>query len=270
MPRDYQSRQKWRRRPKAEDDSAQVSLQDLTTLSRDEAAALLEGAEYSGYQVMPSGSNYTFLAVMSANGHGQFLSIYKPQRGESPLWDFPEGTLYRREHAAYALSRLLGWPRIPVTVIRDGPFGVGMAQVFVPTQERWSFETVQREHREELMQIALFDVLTNNADRKAGHCLLGADGQIWAIDHGLTFSVEPKLRTIIWDYAGEPVPSNLLASLELLNTDEERCRQVRTQLEADLDPVEIEAFFRRLERVLRTGRYPRPDPGRRNVPWPLV
>jgi uncharacterized repeat protein (TIGR03843 family) len=145
-----------------------------------------------------------------------------------------------------------------------------MAQVFVPTRERWDFETVQREHRAELMEIALFDLLTNNADRKAGHCLLGTGGQIWAIDHGLTFSIEPKLRTVLWDYAGEPVPDRLLADLRCIQSDPARCQRLRADLDADLDPSEVEMFFRRLDRVLKTARFPRPVPGQRNVPWPLV
>jgi hypothetical protein len=239
-------------------------------LPHEEAAALLETAEYDGYEVMPAGSNYTFIAVMSVADRGQFLSIYKPRRGESPLWDFPDGTLYRREHAAYVVSRHLGWPNVPVTITREGPYGLGMAQVFVPTPDRWDFETLQRDHRPQLMQIALFDVLTNNADRKAGHCLLGTDGQIWAIDHGLTFSIEPKLRTILWDYAGEPVPGHLLADLRCIQDDPARRQRLRAELEADLDAAEIDLFFRRLERVLSAGRFPRPVPGHRNVPWPLV
>jgi uncharacterized repeat protein (TIGR03843 family) len=270
MGRNYEARRRRPRRPGAGDETATVHLEDLTRLPREEAAALLARAEYDGYEVMPAGSNYTFIAVMSAAGHGQFLSIYKPRRGETPLWDFPDGTLYRREHAAYVVSRHLGWPNIPVTIIREGPFGIGMAQVFVPTPDRWDFETLQRNHSRQLMQIALFDVLTNNADRKAGHCLLGTDGQIWAIDHGLTFSAEPKLRTVLWDYAGEPVPDHLLVDLRCIQDDPARGQRLRSELEADLDAAEIELFFRRLERVLRTGRFPSPAPGHRNVPWPFI
>ncbi len=229
----------------------------------------MEQGEIQQYEIVPSGSNYTFLTLMSANGRGQFLAIYKPQRGERPLWDFPRGSLHRRERAAYVTSRHLGWPNVPVTVIRAGPYGVGSVQLFVPTAGQPDLFAFQDGKRRDLMEIALFDLLVNNADRKAGHCLLGTDGRIWAIDHGLTFHVDPKLRTVLWDFCGEPIPRDLLEKLESLRDDTDSWEKLSSALQADLEPEEIDALFHRLERLIRGRRYPRLDPNR-NIPWPLV
>ena len=239
----------------------------IIAVSPEEAASLLEQGEIVAHQVVPTGSNYTFIVLMSADGRGQFLAVYKPQRGERPLWDFPLGTLYQREHAAFTVSCHLGWPNIPVTIIRDGPFGLGSVQLYVPIREDADFFAFRARRRRELMEIALFDLLVNNADRKGGHCLLGIDGRLWAIDHGLTFHVDPKLRTILWDYCGEPVPEPLLEKLQTLREDENRGRQLREALEPDLEAAEIEAFFCRIDRILKVRRYPDLDPDR-NVPWP--
>ena len=235
--------------------------------SPDEALSLLERAEILSYQVVPAGTNYTFAAVLSSGG-GRFLGIYKPQRGERPLWDFPRG-LHQRERAAYLAARFLGWPNVPPTMVRDGPLGVGMLQLYVPTMERWDFAELQRQHRREMLEIALFDLLANNADRKAGHCLLGTDGKVWAIDHGLTFHADPKLRTVLWDYCGEPVPRRLFDDLESLRDDPARREAFRALLAPYLSHAEMQALFRRLEAILRAGRYPHLDP-ERNIPWPLV
>ncbi|MGE5618891.1 MAG: SCO1664 family protein [Sphingomonadaceae bacterium] len=225
--------------------------------------------EIQAHELILAGSNYTFALLMAADGPGQFLAVYKPQRGERPLWDFPSGTLHRRERAAYVTSRHLGWPNVPVTVIRDGPFGIGSVQLYVPPARQPDLVDLQRRHRKELAQIALFDLLVNNADRKGGHCLLGADGRVWAIDHGLTFHVEPKLRTVLWEYCGEPFPPELAADLESLRDDASRRERLRSELEPELASTEIDALFRRLERLLQTRRFPHLDPTR-NIPWPLV
>jgi len=269
MSRHREARQPRDPGERGRDPTGPVPFLDLASVSHDEALRLLLASEITSVQVVPAGSNYTFGALMSSNGRGQFMAIYKPRRGENPLWDFPEGTLHRREHAAYLTSRYLGWPNIPPTVIRDGPLGVGSVQLYVPTEEEWDFNQLRRRHREELMRIALFDLLVNNADRKAGHCLLGRDGRIWSIDHGITFNMAPKLRTVLWDYCGEPIPEPLLAQLEPLRADPSRRRELQALLQPDLEPAEIEATFRRLERILHTRRYPQLDP-HRNIPWPLV
>lgn len=234
-----------------------------------DALPLLEQAEITGYQVVPAGTNYTFVVLMAVDGQEPFLGIYKPQRGENPLWDYPDGTLYRREHASYVASTRLGWPNIPPTVIRDGPFGLGMVQLFVPGHADQDFFDFRNRCQQELMEVALFDLLVNNGDRKAGHCILGVDGRIWAIDHGLTFNPFTRLRTVLWDYQGEPIPERLLADLRALQQDAAPQLEIRHLLGAELEAGDIDAFFTRLDRILRSGRYPRLD-SNRNLPWPLV
>ncbi|GAC1653497.1 MAG: SCO1664 family protein [Candidatus Dormibacteraceae bacterium] len=191
---------------------------DPPQLSFDSAEALLGGpATVELLGLMPHSSNYTFLvSLLPAGGDGdaRTLAVYKPARGESPLWDFPAG-LHRREVAAYRLSRLLGWPLIPPTVTRtDGPHGVGSVQLFIEANAGEDFFAIRDGSPEQLLAVAAFDVIANNADRKAGHHLLDAGGRVWVIDHGLTFHVEPKLRTVIWDFAGEPLPVPLRRDLE--------------------------------------------------------
>ncbi len=151
---------------------------------------------------LPWSSNYTFL-VEATLGDVTLPGVYKPGRGERPLWDFPTG-LYLRERAAYLLSEALGWRLVPETVVRDGPLGVGSVQRFVPADFREHYFTLleRPEHRAALQAIAAFDLVANNADRKAGHVLLSTDGHIWGCDHGLTFNVENKLRTVIWEFGG--------------------------------------------------------------------
>jgi uncharacterized repeat protein (TIGR03843 family) len=213
---------------------------------------------------MPWASNATFLAEVRA-GVAHALAVYKPGRGERPLWDFPAG-LFRREVAAYRLSETLGWGLVPPTVPReDGPLGEGSLQLFVEADFEQHYFTLQEhaEHRDALRRMCAFDLLANNADRKSGHCLLGRDGRIYGVDNGLTFHVDPKLRTVIWEFAGQPVPGAILAD-------------VRRLLEADLPdalaellaPPERKALLKRGRRLLAAGHFPPDTAGR--YPWPLV
>ncbi len=156
--------------------------------------------------LLPNSSNYTFLARASAPDGDQVLAVYKPHRGESPLWDFPAGSLGRREVAAFLVAAALGWPNVPPTVLREGPEGAGSVQLFVPFEPQEHYFTLQDRFPDAFREIAVFDLVVNNADRKGGHCLLGEDGRIWAIDHGVCFHEEPKLRTVIWEYMDEPIP----------------------------------------------------------------
>ena len=161
-------------------------------------------------------SNATFL-VNATLDDVEVPAVYKPQRGERPLWDFPEGTLCNREVAAYELSDALGWSIVPETVLRDGPYGIGMVQRFVDHDPDDHYFTLLEAHLDDFQRFAAFDVLANNADRKGGHCLQAKfDGHIWGIDHGLTFNAVDKLRTVIWDFAGEPVPDGILATVECI------------------------------------------------------
>jgi uncharacterized repeat protein (TIGR03843 family) len=213
-------------------------------------------------------SNATFLVNASLDGV-EVPGVYKPQRGERPLWDFPEGTLCNREVAAYELSEALGWSIVPETVLRDGPYGLGMVQRFVDHDPEEHYFTLLESHAEDFQRFAAFDVLANNADRKGGHCLQGlVDGHAWGIDHGLTFHVHDKLRTVIWDFAGDPVPQGVLAAIECLLEDLDG--PFGHRMGELLAPAEVQAVGDRARALLRKGRYPVPDEGYHSVPWPLV
>jgi hypothetical protein len=214
-------------------------------------------------------SNYTFLAQLEPHPPAGLLAVYKPARGESPLWDFEAGTLYKREVAAYELSKVLGWPRIPPTVVRrHGPHGVGALQLFIEADRR-HFLDEQSTRRSTWAQVALFDVIANNADRKSGHCLFDTKDQVWVIDHGLTFNVDHKLRTVIWDFSGDPLPQELCGDVERALTDLEKGGLAAT-LDPLLSPAEIRMLKRRLRGVLDPEwRFPEPTSAW-SVPWPPI
>lgn len=243
-----------------------VSPRPLDTLREppDEAAwqRLLACGDVLDCVPLPSGSNDTF-AVALADGQHHGLAIYKPRRGEMPLWDFPDGTLYRREYAAFLLSRLLGWDFIPSTVVRDGPHGIGTVQRYVEPVA--SYRSLGGEHDAALWRIAVFDLVANNADRKAAHCFKARDGRVWGIDHGLTFHTVPKLRTVLWEFCRRPIPQPLLDDLARLRS---RAGVLRATLDPWLERDEIEACLRRLERLVEQQRFPQLDP-RRNIPYEL-
>jgi hypothetical protein len=205
----------------------------------------------------------------SLDGDG-LLTVYKPRRGESPLWDFPSGTLCLREVAAHHLARELGWPQIPPTVLRPGgPFGAGSLQLFVDARPGMRHLDDGAVPEERWREIAAFDVLANNADRKGGHCLLDHEGTLWAIDHGLTFHVDPKLRTIFWEFAGDPLPRGLKPGLERAAQKLRGGRFARV-LGRWLDRDELATLERRARQMLEPGwRFPSPR-SRRAVPWPPV
>ncbi len=217
--------------------------------------------------LMPNSSNYTFLARCRCDGD-EVLAIYKPQRGEIPLWDFPEGTLHRREVAAFEVATVLGWPHVPPTVLRDGPEGPGSAQLYVEHDPEQHFFTLEDQRADDFRRIALFDLVANNADRKAGHCLLAADDTIWVIDHGVCFSDEPKLRTVIWDFVGEPFDRGLRSDLERLRVSLQD--DLRLSLRDLLAPQELSAMEDRIDELLRGGVFPEPVPGTRPFPWPPI
>jgi uncharacterized repeat protein (TIGR03843 family) len=213
---------------------------------------------------MPRSSNATFLVELALDGTTA-LAVYKPERGERPLWDFPPG-LFRREIAAYLLSEALGWGLVPPTAPREGPYGEGSLQIFVSADFRQHYFTLleQPDHREALQRICLFDLVVNNADRKSCHCLWVPGDRIYAIDHGLTFHAEPKLRTVIWDFGQEPIAPTLLEDLR---------RAIEAglpdALAALLDADEQRALKRRARGMIRSGHFPVDQSGLR-YPWPLV
>lgn len=213
---------------------------------------------------LPRSSNRTFL-VEVAHAGANALAVYKPGAGERPLWDFPPG-LYQRELAAYRLSEALGWGLVPPTIVRDGPAGEGSLQLFVDADFEQHYFTLREDaaHHARLKAICAFDLVANNADRKSGHCLLDGDGLIWAIDNGLAFHAEPKLRTVIWDFVGEAIPRRVLADVR---------RLVRSGLPDALAtlllPEEREALLARAEALVAEPRFPADTSGYR-YPWPLL
>lgn len=221
-------------------------------------------------ELIPWGSNYTFAALLVGEDGERCYGVYKPRRGEVPLRDFPNGTLYKREVAAYRLSRHLGWDMIPPTVVREqGPHGVGSLQLYVEPRAGASgqYERLRDSHRCDLLRMAAFDLVANNADRKGGHCLLDVRGHVWGIDHGLTFHHVPKLRTVIWDYCGEPIPAELVGALHDVRNDAARLRELERSIRPLLADQEWAALLQRWDRLLANPCFPNLDPYR-NVPWP--
>jgi hypothetical protein len=217
--------------------------------------------------LLPRSSNYAFLAKATLPDL-ETLVVYKPRRGETPLWDFPDGTLCKREVAAYLVARRLGWPNVPPTVMRDGPEGEGSVQLFVDFDPNEHYFTMSEAGRfpDEFRRIALFDIVVNNADRKSGHCLLGRDGGIHVIDHGVCFSEEEKLRTVIWEFVGEPLPQPDLGALRRLSGG---FGPLRAELAPLLSDDELDALRERMEALVRAGHFPEPGE-HRPFPWPPV
>ncbi len=216
------------------------------------------------------GSNHTFLVeIPSANG--AFLAVYKPTRGERPLWDFPEASLARREVAAFVISQALGWALVPPTVYRpDGPFGAGSLQLFIDHDPEYHYFNLKEADRQRLRPVALFDLLINNADRKGSHLIFGPDDHLWLIDHGICFHAESKLRTVIWDFAGEAFPPELTADLLDFQQQLESERELYAALQPLLEAEEITALSARAAHLLKRGKFPNPPSNQRPVPWPPI
>ena len=220
--------------------------------------------------LMRWGSNYTFL-VNIVHDDARLMAIYKPQGGERPLWDFPDGTLCKRETAAYLTSKALGWGIVPPTFLRDGTRGIGSVQLFIdhdPEMHYFTFDKLRM--MRQLERMAIFDAIINNADRKGGHCLLDDDEHLWGIDHGLSFNTSGKLRTVIWDFAGQPIPPPILADLRcLLARLDDDADEYTASMVALLSRTEMRMLALRVERLVADGIFPLPGPGP-NRPWPAV
>ena len=213
---------------------------------------------------MPHSSNATFLVAVQCD-ETSFQAIYKPLRGERPLWDFEPG-LHRREIAAYLLSQAMGINMVPPTVLREGPLGEGSLQYFIDADVEQHYFTIfeQREDlHDQLRAICVFDIVANNTDRKAGHCLLGLDDKVWGIDHGVCFAADFKLRTVIWEFGGEPLPDHLRAAIEPL------IETVPLDIATLLSSDEVSALQERVQWLCEGGAFPIDRSGSR-YPWPLV
>ena len=215
-------------------------------------------------------SNTTLLVAVhgAVPGRGATVAaaVYKPVRGERPLWDFPDGTLAHREVAAFAVSAASGWDVVPPTVFRErAPAGPGMLQLWVDVRDDVDVIELVRAADPRLRRIALFDAVVNNADRKAGHLLVRADGIIQGVDHGVTFAHEPKLRTVLWGWRGTRLADRELKTLALLRRALPR---LQGQLEQHLATEELAAARARLDELLGSGRFPQPHPDWPAIPWP--
>ncbi len=243
-----------------------------TGLEYDDLVAALATGPLNLAGIIPWSSNYTFLGDITTTGQ-TIRVVYKPIRGERPLWDFPRGTLAKREAAAYVVCRAMGWDFVPPTVLRRGPHGLGSVQFFADVDLDAHFFTFREDaaYRRNLQALCLFDIVSNNADRKAGHCLAAGGGCIVAIDHGLCFHVDDKLRTVIWDFAGEAIPEDLADGLRRLVTAlAEPEGATVAELAQLLYRGEIARLRHRAEGVVAAGAFPHPPEDRRPYPWPLV
>ena len=260
----------WPSEPSVADEADEPVLPPAVDLPPALAVPFLLGGEIEIVGRLVQASNTTLLVAVHDNvpGRGATVAaaVYKPIRGERPLWDFPDGTLAHREVAAFVVSRASGWDVVPPTVFReDAPVGPGMIQLWVEVRDDVDVVERIRAADPRLRRIAAFDAVVNNADRKAGHLLVRADGLIQGVDHGVTFSGDPKLRTVLWGGRGTKLAPRELEALVLLHR---AIPGLEGQLEPHLAPDEIAATRARLEDLLRSGRFPQPHPDWPAVPWP--
>jgi uncharacterized repeat protein (TIGR03843 family) len=214
------------------------------------------------------GSNYTFLAEVSRNGD-KILSVYKPSRGDRPLWDFPASSLARREAAAFLVSEALRWELVPPTVYRKkAPIGPGSLQLFIEHNPEVHYFTLNKTDIQKLRPVVLFDLLINNADRKGSHLLYDNNHHLWLIDHGICFHAEDKLRTVIWDFAGESIPETLRAGLGNFLRLLVPGTSTYQALHSLLSLRELKALATRTEQLILLQKFPQPNPDQRSIPWP--
>lgn len=255
-----------------EDDAGEPAVHDTAfDLPHDQLLELFEQGEMEIEGRMPYSSNATYLVTMTLEVEGDdeprsHRAIYKPGRGERPLWDFPPD-LYKREVATYRLAAALGWDVVPPTAIGSGPLGEGSIQAFVDGDFSEHYFTLQEAGvaLDDLRKLCALDLVANNTDRKSGHCLLARNGHVYGIDHGLSFHAQWKLRTVMWDFVGEPLPSELLADLRRFLRD-----GPPPELTCLLDRIENDALLNRARALVRAGVFPDDDTGGHRYPWPLV
>jgi hypothetical protein len=216
------------------------------------------------------GSNGTFLVVVNHAGQSM-RAVYKPKAGEQPLWDFPTGTLCKREVAAFIFNEALGWDQVPPTVFRrNAPLGIGSLQAFIPHNPQEHYFQLPKDDSDIRKKVLLFDFMVNNADRKAGHFIVDNTGHVWLIDHGLTFNEQEKLRTVAWDHTGEAIPSDLKMDIERVSAELDARDGIHRQLVNLINATELNALNKRMKELLETDVYPLPPSNRRVIPWPPV
>ncbi len=239
----------------------------VNRLSSERAVEAMQSGEITGHRPIMAGYNSTFL-VEIANGEAAHLGVYKPRRGETPLWDFPSNTLYIREHLAWAVSAALDWDLVPPTIIREGPYGVGSVQLFVHAERGRHYFNLVEEHKADMVRMAVLDILINNADRKGGHVLKDNTGGIRGIDHGLSFLSENKLRTVMWDIEDEPIGDDVKDDVAAAAEDE----ALLATLERHLSPSEVDSFYHRCRCVIESATLPLRDfaDAWRPYPWPAI
>jgi uncharacterized repeat protein (TIGR03843 family) len=235
------------------------------TLELDDVLRLLRDGELSVEGRLVDASNATLYCLAELDGVSAAV-VYKPVRGERPLWDFPDGTLAGREVSAYAVSAATGWDVVPPTVLREGPFGPGMCQLWVDVDETVDLTVLARSEHEDLRRMAVFDAVVNNADRKGGHLLPRPDGRVQGVDHGICFSAEDKLRTLLWQWRGKKLPDEAVEVLSRVRAELEG--GLGEQLHACLTVTEVQATKDRVDRLLRTRRFPQPSNDWPAIPWP--
>jgi hypothetical protein len=235
------------------------------SLDLEDVLRLLREGDLSVEGRLVDASNATLYCAATLHGVSAAV-VYKPVRGERPLWDFPDGTLAGREVGAYLVSQATGWDVVPPTVLREGPFGPGMCQLWVDVDEEVDLAALARSEHPDLQRMAVFDAVVNNADRKGGHLLPRPDGRVQGVDHGICFSAEDKLRTLLWQWRGRPLPAE---AVDVLSS-------VRAQLEGPLGDAlhelltvtEVDATRARVDRLLTRRRFPEPSPDWPAIPWP--
>lgn len=217
------------------------------------------------------GSNSTYFVNISHQGK-TYKAVYKPIRGERPLWDFPHFSLANREVAAYLLSEQLGWDLVPTTVMRKkaAPLGKGSLQLYISHDLESHYFNFTEDQRSDCIKVVLFDVIVNNADRKAGHLFFDDVGRLWAIDHGLCFHEQDKLRTVLWEFAGQPIPGPLLSDVKRLANDLKDSQDFIQSMSDYLTPSELGALRIRLKAIIESAVFPQPQKDRRSYPWPPV
>jgi len=213
-------------------------------------------------------SNYTFLGKIIFQERSWSV-VYKPQKGETPLWDFPLGLLCKREAAAFIISEWLGWDLVPPTVFRsNGPLGQGSVQLFVDNNPERHYFSFNEKTKERLRPAAVFDLVINNGDRKGSHILLDDHDHLWLIDHGVCFHEEDKLRTVIWDFAGQPIREDLLNDLQRIIAKITTDKASQKEIKQYLSIAELNAMQSRILRLIQLKTYPYPEKNRRVFPWP--